>query len=255
MATVLTVNGSTVDRVATRTSLGTSGPTPRTATRACHSAGSSAPPRSAPTAGTARPSRCRSPARSSSRGHGSHLTHFDPHLGWVREWHCTGLRNRADRIAVTDTTTQGDRSDVQPAGRLARFRRGLRRPDDGPDRARRPRDGRELGRPAAVGHRQLHLRRHRRGRHLRPLGLGDRLHDHRHRGGQRLHRRPRRAVLGRRGHGRRRHGHRLRRRRDRYHPDRGRDGLHLGPHGPDLPPPGRRPWPTSTRSPSSPRSR
>lgn len=38
----------------------------------------------------------------------SHATHFDASLGWVREWHCTGLRTRADRVPMTDTTTQTD---------------------------------------------------------------------------------------------------------------------------------------------------
>jgi hypothetical protein len=36
---------------------------------------------------------------------GSYLTHNDEHLGWVREWTCYGLANRAFRIPVTDSNT------------------------------------------------------------------------------------------------------------------------------------------------------
>ena len=39
---------------------------------------------------------------------GSHLTHYDAHLGWVREWTCYGLAKRAEYIPVTDSLTLTD---------------------------------------------------------------------------------------------------------------------------------------------------
>jgi len=39
---------------------------------------------------------------------GTHLTHYDPHLGWVREWTCYGLAKRAEYIPVTDSLTLTD---------------------------------------------------------------------------------------------------------------------------------------------------
>src|SRR6516165_10099760 len=38
----------------------------------------------------------------------SHLTHFDEHLGWVREWTCYGLAKRAEYIPMTDSNTLTD---------------------------------------------------------------------------------------------------------------------------------------------------
>ena len=39
---------------------------------------------------------------------GTHLTHFDPVLGWVREWTCYGSAKRAEYIPVTDSITLTD---------------------------------------------------------------------------------------------------------------------------------------------------
>jgi hypothetical protein len=39
---------------------------------------------------------------------GSHLTHYDEHLGWVREWTCYGLAKRAEYVPVTDSLTLTD---------------------------------------------------------------------------------------------------------------------------------------------------
>src|SRR4051812_3639589 len=39
---------------------------------------------------------------------GSHLTHHDRHLGWVREWTCYGLAKRAEYVPVTDSVTLTD---------------------------------------------------------------------------------------------------------------------------------------------------
>ncbi len=39
---------------------------------------------------------------------GTHLTHYDAHLGWVREWTCYGLARRAEYIPVTDSLTLTD---------------------------------------------------------------------------------------------------------------------------------------------------
>src|SRR4051812_41635014 len=39
---------------------------------------------------------------------GSHLTHHDRQLGWVREWTCSGLAKRAEYVPVTDSVTLTD---------------------------------------------------------------------------------------------------------------------------------------------------
>src|SRR5262249_30445713 len=39
---------------------------------------------------------------------GNHLTHYDPRLGWVREWNCYGSAKRAECIPVTDSDTLTD---------------------------------------------------------------------------------------------------------------------------------------------------
>lgn len=39
---------------------------------------------------------------------GSHLTHYDPTLGWIREWTAYGLAKRAEYIPVTDAVTLTD---------------------------------------------------------------------------------------------------------------------------------------------------
>ena len=39
---------------------------------------------------------------------GAHLTHYDEHLGWVREWTGYGLAKRAEYIPVTDSLTLTD---------------------------------------------------------------------------------------------------------------------------------------------------
>lgn len=38
----------------------------------------------------------------------SHVDRFDPTFGWVREWSCLGLANRASRVPVTDSNTLTD---------------------------------------------------------------------------------------------------------------------------------------------------
>jgi hypothetical protein len=62
---------------------------------------------------------------------GSHLTHHDPQLGWVREWTCYGLAKRAEYIPVTDSNTLTDTS---------RYNTPSDDPDDIPSR-----DGRSMG--------------------------------------------------------------------------------------------------------------
>lgn len=62
---------------------------------------------------------------------GSHLTHFDSQLGWVREWTCYGLSRRAEYIPVTDSNTLTDTS---------RFNTAPDDPDNIPSR-----DGRTVG--------------------------------------------------------------------------------------------------------------
>jgi hypothetical protein len=59
---------------------------------------------------------------------GTHLTHFDSRLGWVREWTCYGLAKRAEYIPVTDSLTLTD---------TARFNLPSDDPDYLPSRAGR----------------------------------------------------------------------------------------------------------------------
>src|SRR4051812_21515537 len=111
MAVVLTINGSTIDRVATRTTLGTLRPYAKDGDSSLSFSRIIGSPAFGPDSWDGKAVTLAISGTLLFTGDtGSHLTHFDPHLGWVREWHCTGLRTRADRIAVTDTTTQGDRS-------------------------------------------------------------------------------------------------------------------------------------------------
>src|SRR4051794_1435232 len=39
---------------------------------------------------------------------GGSLTHYDSQLGWVREWTCYGMGKRAEYVPVTDSVTLGD---------------------------------------------------------------------------------------------------------------------------------------------------
>ena len=59
---------------------------------------------------------------------GTHLTHYDQRLGWVREWTCYGLAKRAEYIPVTDSLTLTD---------TARFNLPSDDPDYLPSRAGR----------------------------------------------------------------------------------------------------------------------
>ena len=59
---------------------------------------------------------------------GSHFTHMDERLGWVREWTCYGLAKRAEYIPVTDSLTLTD---------TARFNLPADDPDYLPSRAGR----------------------------------------------------------------------------------------------------------------------
>jgi hypothetical protein len=62
---------------------------------------------------------------------GSHLTHYDPHIGWIREWTCYGSGKRAEYLPVTDANTLTD---------TARYNVPSDDPDDIPSR-----DGRTMG--------------------------------------------------------------------------------------------------------------
>ena len=59
---------------------------------------------------------------------GTHLTHYDQRLGWVREWTCYGRAKRAEYIPVTDSLTLTD---------TARFNLPSDDPDHLPNRAGR----------------------------------------------------------------------------------------------------------------------
>src|SRR4051812_12471323 len=111
MAVVLTINGSTIDRVATRTTLDHLRPYAKDGDASLSFARIIGAPAFGPDSWDGKAVTLAISGTLVFAGDtGSHLTHFDPHLGWVREWHCTGLRTRADRIAVTDPTTETDRS-------------------------------------------------------------------------------------------------------------------------------------------------
>ena len=109
MAAVLTINGATIDRVATRTILIRCRPYAKDGY---------------PTLVFARVIGPLTPGLDPWDGKtvtlvqdgllifngdtGTHLTHYDPRRGWVREWTCYGLAKRAEYIAVTNSNTLSD---------------------------------------------------------------------------------------------------------------------------------------------------
>src|SRR6476469_5494911 len=99
MSAVLVINGSTIDRVATRTTILACRPFARAIGTLT----------SGPDPWDAQPVTLTQDGTLIFSGDtGSHLTHYDPHLGWVREWTCHGLARRAEYIPVTDQVTLTD---------------------------------------------------------------------------------------------------------------------------------------------------
>jgi hypothetical protein len=109
MAAVLVINSTTVDRVATRTTLlgvrpyAEGGYPQLTFARAIGALTSGPDPWDAKPVTLTQDS-----VLIFSGDTGNHLTHYDPRLGWVREWTCLGLAKRAEYIPVTDSLTLTD---------------------------------------------------------------------------------------------------------------------------------------------------
>jgi hypothetical protein len=109
MSAVLVINGATIDRVATRTTLlacrayAKDGVPTLTFARAIQVLTSGPDPWDAKAVTLTQDG-----TLIFSGDTGSHLTHYDPHLGWVREWTCYGLAKRAEYIPVTDALTLTD---------------------------------------------------------------------------------------------------------------------------------------------------
>ena len=129
MAAVLVINSTTIDRVATRTTLLTCRPYAKDSypelsfARAIGALTSGPDPWDGQAVTLTQDS-----VLIFSGDTGNHLTHLDPRLGWVREWTCYGLAKRAEYIPVTDSLTLTD---------TARFNLPLDDPDYLPSRAGR----------------------------------------------------------------------------------------------------------------------
>jgi hypothetical protein len=132
MSAVLVINGSTIDRVATRTTLLSCRPFAKDGYPTLSFARAIGTLTSGPDPWDAQEVTLTQDGTLIFAGDtGSHLTHYDPHLGWVREWTCYGLAKRAEYIPVTDSVTLSD---------TARFNLPGDDPDDIPAR-----DGRTMG--------------------------------------------------------------------------------------------------------------
>jgi hypothetical protein len=132
MAAVLTINGTTIDRVAHRTTLISCRPYAKDSYPTLTFARAIGALTSGPDPWDAQPVTLTQDSTLIFAGDtGTHLTHYDPHLGWVREWTCYGLAKRAEYIPVTDSNTLTD---------TVRFNLPPDNPDDIPAR-----DGRTMG--------------------------------------------------------------------------------------------------------------
>ena len=111
MAATLVIDGSTIDRVATRTALGTLRPYAKDGDASLSFSRIIGGPGLGPDSWDGKSVTLTLGTVLVFTGDtASHVTHYDPRLGWVREWHCTGLRTRADKVPMTDETTQTDRA-------------------------------------------------------------------------------------------------------------------------------------------------
>lgn len=129
MAIVLNIDGNVIDRAATRTTLlrlrvfARDGVPSLSFARAIGALSAGADP------WDARPVALSIDGTTVFSGDaGGSLTHFDPHLGWVREWTAYGLARRAEYVAMTDSNTLTD---------TARFNLAADDPDFIPSRAGR----------------------------------------------------------------------------------------------------------------------
>jgi hypothetical protein len=136
MSAVLVIAGVTIDRVATRTTLlhcrpyAKDGVPTLSFARAIGALASGPDPWDAQTVTLTQDS-----VLIFAGDTGTHLTHYDRQLGWVREWTCYGLAKRAEYIPVTNSIDLSDR---------IRFNTAADDPDDIPSN-----DGRTIGEIAA----------------------------------------------------------------------------------------------------------
>ncbi len=132
MSAVLVINGTTINRVTTRTTLLSCRPFAKDGYPTLTFARLLGALPSGPDSWDAQPVTLTQDGTLIFAGDtGGHLTHYDPHLGWVREWTCYGLAKRAEYIPVTDSNTLTDTSKFNtPADNV----------DDIPSR-----DGRSMG--------------------------------------------------------------------------------------------------------------
>ena len=129
MSAVLVIAGTTIDRVATRTTLLTCRPYAKDGYPTLTFARSIGPLTSGMDPWDAQQvTLTQDSVLIFSGDTGTHLTHYDPRLGWVREWTCYGLAKRAEYIPVTDSLTLTD---------TARFNLPSDDPDYLPSRAGR----------------------------------------------------------------------------------------------------------------------
>jgi hypothetical protein len=109
MSAVLVIGGTTIDRVATRTTLLACRHYAKDGYPTLSFARVIGPLPSGPDPWDAQPVTLTQDGTLVFAGDsGTHLTHYDPHLGWVREWTCYGLAKRAEYIPVTDSLTVTD---------------------------------------------------------------------------------------------------------------------------------------------------
>ena len=109
MSATLVINSTTIDRVATRTTLLTCRPYAKDGYPTLTFARAIGPLTSGPDPWDGKPvTLTQDSVLIFSGDTGTHLTHYDPLLGWVREWTCYGLAKRAEYIPVTDSLTLTD---------------------------------------------------------------------------------------------------------------------------------------------------
>src|SRR6516162_32828 len=117
MSAVLVIGGTTINRVTTRTTLIRCRPYAKDAYPTLAFARCIGSLTSGPDAWDGQPVTLTQDGTLIFAGDtGSHLTHCDDHLGWVREWTCFGLAKRAEYIAVTDSNTLTDTARFNVAG-------------------------------------------------------------------------------------------------------------------------------------------
>jgi hypothetical protein len=109
MSAVLVIDGSTIDRVATRTTLLNCRPYAKDGHPGLTFARSIGTLTSGPDPWDAKSVTLTQDGTLIFSGRtGSHLTHYDPRLGWVREWTAHGLSKWAEGVPVTDSNTLTD---------------------------------------------------------------------------------------------------------------------------------------------------